>query len=159
VWAAFVFPDLVRAFAHGVLATVLLEKLVVDALGLSGQECVGRVGHGMSPPFCRASACARNRDRQVVAHIVVAFHPSTLELGFEDVPRRVYRSLALAKETKSNRVIIAVGFILMAIVFATFEISVYHSQPLSLALTVCLVAAAVLIEIVLTRSSRSSRPA
>jgi hypothetical protein len=90
---------------------------------------------------------------------VVAFHPSTLELGFEDVPRRVYRSLALAKETKSNRVIIAVGFILMAIVFATFEISVYHSQPLSLALTVCLVAAAVLIEIVLTRSSRSSRPA
>ena len=65
----------------------------------------------------------------------------------------------LAKETKSSRSIIAVGFILMAIVFATFEISVYHSQPLSLALTVCLVAAAVLIEIVLTRSSRSSRPA
>lgn len=59
----------------------------------------------------------------------------------------------LAKETQSSRGIVAVGFILMAIVFVTFEVSVFRSQPLSLALTFCLVLAAVLVEFVLTRSS------
>ncbi len=54
---------------------------------------------------------------------------------------------------------IAIGSFVMMVVFAVFEISVFRSQPLSLALTFCLVAAAVIIEIVVTRSSPSGRSA
>jgi hypothetical protein len=64
------------------------------------------------------------------------------------------RALAPRKETKSSRSVIAIGFVLMAIVFLIFEVSVYHTDATSIALTAALVAASVLIEMVLARKSR-----
>ena len=52
----------------------------------------------------------------------------------------------LAKETKNSRVIV-------------YEVSVFRSQPLSFALILCLVAAAVIIEITPARSSSSTQSA
>jgi amino acid transporter len=58
----------------------------------------------------------------------------------------------LAEETASPRVVIGIGFVLMAGVFVSFETSVYQTQPLALVLTVLTIGGAYVIERLMART-------
>ena len=57
VRAAHVFPDLVRAFAHGLLATLPSKHSSLRRWDSVAKSSSVASVMGMSAPFCRSSAC------------------------------------------------------------------------------------------------------
>ena len=151
------------------IAALLATASAINAMFFSGMNISYGLGVDRQLPRAFTSlVCGKLSMGVVISIVAILILMNVLDLSsIADIASGAFLITYLAvfaahwrlvKETSSSRIVIAVGFILMAIVFVIFELSVYHTDPISIIATVALVVLSVLVEMVLLRKGAPTQP-